>query len=105
MVMTVNKEGSGGASDMRSNAPSVNTNCGVMNAMNSLNQLKSRKQFRCLPATKNSLFQYVEIITSVDLFGNYQKKKQLVGDRKKLETEWGDFYFRSKGDGNDSKHI
>lgn len=94
----------GGAQDMRSRAPSVKTKCGVMNAMNSLNQLQPRKQFKCLLTSKGGSIQYVEIITSADELGNYQTEQQLV-DIGELKSNWDDFYFRSKGDGNDSKHI
>ncbi len=88
----------GGAQDMRSQAPSVKTKCGVMNAMNSLNQLQPRKQFKCLPTSRSGSIQYVEIITSADESGNYQSKQQLVDDREKLETKWSDFYFLSRGE-------
>ncbi len=83
----------GGAQDMRSRAPSVKTKCGVMNAMNSLNQLQPRKQFKCLLTSKGGSIQYVEIITSADELGNYQAVPQLVDDRKKLEEQWSNFYF------------
>lgn len=84
----------GGAQDMRSRAPSVKTKCGVMNAMNSLNQLQPRKQFKCLLTSKSGSIQYVEIITSADESGNYQSKQQLV-DNKDLEDIWAEYYFRS----------
>lgn len=90
----------GGAQDMRSRAPSVKTKCGVMNAMNSLNQLQARKQFKCLLTSKSGSIQYVEIITSADESGNYQTKQQLVDDRKKLEEQWFSFYFLSGSEVN-----
>lgn len=90
----------GGAQDMRSRAPSVKTKCGVMNAMNSLNQLQLRKQFKCLLTSKSGSIQYVEIITSADESGNYQTKQQLVDDRKKLEEQWFSFYFLSGSEVN-----
>lgn len=90
----------GGAQDMRSRAPSVKTKCGVMNAMNSLNQLQPRKQFKCLLTSKSGSIQYVEIITSADESGNYQTKQQLVDDRKKLEEQWFSFYFLSGSEAN-----
>lgn len=88
----------GGAQDMRSRAPSVKTKCGVMNAMNSLNQLQPRKQFKCLLTSKSDSIQYVEIITSADELGNYQTEQQLVDDRKKLEEQW--FSFLSGSEAN-----
>lgn len=84
----------GGAQDMRSRAPSVKTKCGVMNAMNSLNQLQLRKQFKCLLTSKSGSIQYVEIITSADESGNYQTEQQLV-DSKVLRDSWAKYYFRS----------
>lgn len=90
----------GGAQDMRSQAPSVKTKCGVMNAMNSLNQLQPRKQFKCLLTSRSDSIQYVEIITSADESGNYQTKQQLVDDRKKLEEQWFCFYFLSGSEAN-----
>ncbi|PCQ37182.1 hypothetical protein CQA26_15255 [Providencia rettgeri] len=90
----------GGAQDMRSRAPSVKTKCGVMNAMNSLNQLQPRKQFKCLLTSKSDSIQYVEIITSSDESGNYQEVQQLVDDRKKLEAQWSNFYFLSGSEAN-----
>lgn len=90
----------GGAQDMRSRAPSVKTKCGVMNAMNSLNQLQPRKQFKCLLTSRSDSIQYVEIITSADESGNYQAVQQLVDDRKKLEAQWSNFYFLSGSEAN-----
>ncbi len=90
----------GGAQDMRSRAPSVKTKCGVMNAMNSLNQLQPRKQFKCLLTSRSDSIQYVEIITSSDESGNYQAVQQLVDDRKKLEAQWSNFYFLSGSEAN-----
>ncbi|WP_265497615.1 hypothetical protein [Providencia rustigianii] len=65
--------------------------------MSSLNQVRAKKQFRCLPVTKNGSFQYVEIITSADDAGNYQTRQQLV-DVKQLKGDWAEFYFNSKGE-------
>lgn len=90
----------GGAQDMRSQAPSVKTKCGVMNAMNSLNQLQPRNQFKCLPTSRSGSIQYVEIITSADESGNYQMEQQLVDkDSDKFKRCWAAFYFSSgRGD-------
>ncbi|SPZ22139.1 Uncharacterised protein [Providencia rettgeri] len=86
----------GGAQDMRSRAPSVKTKCGVMNAMNSLNQLQPRKQFKCLLTSKSDSIQYVEIITLADESGNYQTKQQLVDkDSSEFKRCWAEYYFRS----------
>ncbi|EPJ3763108.1 hypothetical protein NPI25_000435 [Providencia stuartii] len=68
--------------------------------MSSLAHLSHKKQFRCLPAGKRGAFQYVEIITSADEFGNYQKKQQLV-DNNELKTRWADFYYQSGSEVNE----
>ncbi|AXH61154.1 hypothetical protein GKR48_14515 [Providencia sp. wls1943] len=70
--------------------------CGVI-SMSSLNQIRAKKQFRCLPASKSGPFQYVEIITSADASGNYQTEQQLV-DIAELRNDWANFYFNSKGE-------
>ncbi|WP_335674065.1 hypothetical protein [Providencia stuartii] len=68
--------------------------------MSSLAHLSHKKQFRCLPVRKRGAFQYVEIITSVDLFGNYQIEQQLV-DNNELKTSWADFYYQSGSEVNE----
>lgn len=68
--------------------------------MSSLAHLSHKKQFRCLPVGKHGAFQYVEIITSVDLFGNYQIKQQFV-DSSELKTSWADFYYQSGSEGGE----
>lgn len=72
--------------------------CGVI-SMSSLNQIRAKKQFRCLPASKSGPFQYVEIITSAGADGNYQTEQQLV-DIAELRNDWANFYFNSKGEAN-----
>lgn len=96
----MNRARKGDAPDMRSEASSANNFlCGVI-SMSSLAHLSHKKQFRCLPIGKHGAFQYVEIITSVDLFGNYQIKQQLV-DGKELKTSWADFYYQSGSEVNE----
>nr|ELR5038790.1 hypothetical protein [Providencia stuartii] len=68
--------------------------------MSSLAHLSHKKQFRCLPTGKRGAFQYVEIITSTDEFGNYQIKQQLV-DNNELKTSWADFYYQSGSELNE----
>ena len=90
----MNRARKGDAQDMRSRASSANNFlCGVI-SMSSLAHLSHKKQFRCLPTGKHGAFQYVEIITSTDEFGNYQINQQLV-DSKELKTSWADFYYQS----------
>lgn len=104
VTIMMNSTRKGDAPDMRSEASIANNNlCGVI-SMSSLNQIGERKQFKCISLSKNGPFQYVEIITSADETGNYQTEQQLV-DIRELKSNWANFYFRSKGDGNDSKHI
>ncbi|MEX9849221.1 hypothetical protein [Providencia huaxiensis] len=68
--------------------------------MSSLAHLNNKKQFRCLPVGKSGAFQYVEIITSADEFGNYQIAEQLV-DSKTLRDSWADFYYQSGSEVNE----
>ncbi|HFT2389087.1 TPA: hypothetical protein ACHV8K_003641 [Providencia stuartii] len=68
--------------------------------MSSLAHLSHKKQFRCLPVGKHGAFQYVEIITSTDELGNYQKKQQMV-DSKALRDSWADFYYQSGSEINE----
>ncbi|MEY0948836.1 hypothetical protein AB7179_01410 [Providencia manganoxydans] len=68
--------------------------------MSSLAHLSYKKQFRCLPAAKHGAFQYVEIITSTDEFGNYKINQRLV-DSKELKTRWADFYYQSGSEVNE----
>lgn len=97
-MMSITRKGD--AQDMRSRASIANNNlCGVT-SMSSLNQFQHKKQFRCLPISKCGPFQYVEIITSTDELGNYQKKQELV-DNSELRISWGDFYYQSGSEINE----
>ncbi|GLX62563.1 hypothetical protein ACWJIM_04185 [Proteus mirabilis] len=64
--------------------------------MSRLAHLIPKKQFRCLPLTKEGTFRYVESIPSNNRSHNYRKDIDLV-DKRTLKKSWADFYFLSGG--------